>query len=166
MRFDDFGLGELREVELLQPVQNLQAGERVLRGWWGDKVNLYSARLRQETGCGVIREVEVGEMGTDFVFTKRKLEPGEWPHYLMPCYVPGVFYHGHHIYFDGWWLRTNGNHKEDIVKRYIVSLFGKSLADFPYWQAFCEFFAERYPEGCYLEDLENAAAKGERENLS
>lgn len=149
----------MREVELLRPVQGLPVGERVLLLWWGDGCVLYSHRLRQETGNGVIHQVERLEMDKDFVYIKRKLVDGEWPHHLMPCYVPGVFYHGHHVYFDGWWLRSNGNHKEDIIKRYIVSLFGKSLDDFPYWQAFCEFFAERYPNGCYLEDLENAAAK-------
>lgn len=167
MRFDDLNVGELAKIELLRPVEGLQVGEQVLIDWWGEGCVLYSSRLRQETGNGVIRLETRLVMDRDFIYPKGRwgrragVESGEWPHFLMPCYVPHVFYHGHHLYFDGWWLRSNGNHKEEIIKRYIASLFGKSLEDFPYWQAFCEFFMEQYPEGCYLEDLENAAAKVE-----
>ena len=161
MRFDDLNVGELAKIELLRPVEGLQVGEQVLIDWWGEGCVLYSARLRQETGNGVIRLEPGLKMDADFVYTKKRIEPGAWPHFIMPCYVPGVFYHGHHLYFDGWWLRTNGNHNEETIKRYIASLFGKSLDDFPYWQAFCEFFMEQYPDGCYLEELENAAAKVE-----
>lgn len=159
MRFDDLNVGYLQKVELLRPVQDLRAGEQALLDWWGEDCVLYSARLRQETGNGVVREPGRLELRKDFIDLKVRIEPGEWPHFLMPCYVPGVFYHGHHLYFDGWRLRSNGNHKEEIIKRYVVSLFGKSLADFPYWRAFCQFFAEQHPEGCYLEDLENTNTK-------
>lgn len=148
---------QFEHATLLKNYDPIPAGTGVVIAWAGSGMIVWWAAERL-----LLRGLPL--LYTDFS-GRRVATQDEKPGYLFWFYVPGFAYHGHHLYFDDWWLnQVYSWEREQMTSEYVgptlqklrevVRLCGREPADFPYPQAFCEWFAAAYPAGgCFWDHL-------------